>query len=157
MSNLDYALMILLYISKHQQFHILVGKLLLPLKIYFLICEWQKLTCFWHASFWGSRVQELKFMYIYNLWLMIWRGCGFENGHMIYLVNNKFLWNLLWCGQLTTFLHITCSLVGGTHGKMGCSHCLRHSKTFTLKSGGKILWFDCHLKFLPANHVFRRN
>lgn len=104
--------MILLYISKHQQFHILVGKLLLPLKISFLICEWQKLTCFWHASLWHSRVQELKFIYIYNLRLVIWRDCGIENGHMIYLVNNKFLWNLLWCGQLTTFLHMTCSLVG---------------------------------------------
>lgn len=44
-----------------------------------------------------------------------------------------------------------------THGKMGCSHCMRHSKAFTLKNGGKRLWFECHRRFLPAKHMLKRN
>ena len=45
----------------------------------------------------------------------------------------------------------------GTHGKMGCLHCMGHTKAFTLESGGKSSWFDCHRRFLPRNHEFRRN
>jgi len=29
--------------------------------------------------------------------------------------------------------------------------------SFTLKSGGKPCWFDCHRRFLPINHSFRRD
>ncbi|CAL5192329.1 unnamed protein product [Lathyrus oleraceus] len=45
----------------------------------------------------------------------------------------------------------------GTHGKMGCPHCMEHSHAFTLEKGGKSSWFDCHRRFLPKDHVFRRN
>ncbi|XP_058776694.1 uncharacterized protein LOC131651025 [Vicia villosa] len=45
----------------------------------------------------------------------------------------------------------------GTHGKMGCPHCMNHTKAFTLDFGGKSSWFDCHRRFLPTNHEFRRN
>ncbi|XP_058732953.1 uncharacterized protein LOC131604516 [Vicia villosa] len=45
----------------------------------------------------------------------------------------------------------------GTHGKIGCPHCMNHTKVFTLDFGGKSLWFDCHRRFLPTNHEFRRN
>lgn len=41
-----------------------------------------------------------------------------------------------------------------THGKMGCLHCMGHTKAFPLEMGGKRLWFDCHCRFLPINHVF---
>ncbi|GAU47807.1 hypothetical protein TSUD_404120, partial [Trifolium subterraneum] len=43
-----------------------------------------------------------------------------------------------------------------THGKLACPHCMNHTKSFTLKKGGKASWFDCHRRFLPANHQFRR-
>ena len=52
---------------------------------------------------------------------------------------------------------MTCFLDGGMHGKMGCPNCMDHTKAFTLDKGGKSLWFDCHRRFLPANHEFRRN
>lgn len=44
----------------------------------------------------------------------------------------------------------------GTHGKMRCPHCMGHMKAFTLEMGGKSSWFDCHRRFLPINHVFRK-
>src|SRR4051812_9183387 len=39
----------------------------------------------------------------------------------------------------------------GTHGKMGCPHCMGNKK------GGKNSWFVCHRRFLPRNHSYRRN
>lgn len=35
----------------------------------------------------------------------------------------------------------------GTHEKMGCLHCMGHTKVFTLEMGGKSLWFNCHRRF----------
>ena len=32
-----------------------------------------------------------------------------------------------------------------------------HSETFTLSKSGKKSWFDTHRKFLPVDHIFRRN
>ncbi|GAU32074.1 hypothetical protein TSUD_53420 [Trifolium subterraneum] len=43
-----------------------------------------------------------------------------------------------------------------THGKLACPHCMKHTKAFYLKEGGKTSWFDCHRRFLPENHQFRR-
>ncbi|GAU31957.1 hypothetical protein TSUD_288910 [Trifolium subterraneum] len=31
-----------------------------------------------------------------------------------------------------------------THGKLVCPHCMKHTKSSTLKKGGKASWFDCH-------------
>ena len=45
----------------------------------------------------------------------------------------------------------------GTHGKMGYPHCMGNNKAFTLEKGGKSSWFDCHRRFLPRNHPYRRN
>ncbi|XP_004506268.1 uncharacterized protein [Cicer arietinum] len=35
--------------------------------------------------------------------------------------------------------------------------CMDGNKAFTLKYGGKNPWFDCHRRFLPHNHAFRRS
>lgn len=43
-----------------------------------------------------------------------------------------------------------------THGRFACPHCMENTKAFTLESGGKSSWFDCHRPFLPHNHPFRR-
>jgi hypothetical protein len=43
-----------------------------------------------------------------------------------------------------------------THGRFACPHCMEHTKAFNLKHGGKASWFDCHRRFLPANHQFRK-
>ncbi|XP_057773074.1 uncharacterized protein LOC130992454 [Salvia miltiorrhiza] len=45
----------------------------------------------------------------------------------------------------------------GTAGKLACPHCMENTEAFTLPMSGKQSWFDNHRKFLPPNHVFRRN
>ncbi|XP_070048539.1 uncharacterized protein [Nicotiana tomentosiformis] len=44
-----------------------------------------------------------------------------------------------------------------TAGKLACPCCMEDTKVFTLKHGGKTTWFDCHRRFLPMDHEFRRN
>ncbi|WJX88709.1 hypothetical protein P8452_70765 [Trifolium repens] len=45
----------------------------------------------------------------------------------------------------------------GTHGKLACPICMEDTKAFTLKNGVKATWFDCHRRFLPLNHPFRKS
>ncbi|KAM3340268.1 hypothetical protein P3S68_030138 [Capsicum galapagoense] len=44
-----------------------------------------------------------------------------------------------------------------TAGKLACPCCMEDTKAFTLKHGGKNSWFDCHRRFFPMQHEFRRN
>ncbi|XP_075091894.1 uncharacterized protein LOC107830110 [Nicotiana tabacum] len=44
-----------------------------------------------------------------------------------------------------------------TAGKLACPTCMKDTKAFTLKHGGKNTWFDYHRRFLPRDHEFRRN
>jgi hypothetical protein len=41
------------------------------------------------------------------------------------------------------------------HGILTCPICGKDTDCFRLKFGGKICYFDCHRRFLPANHQFR--
>ncbi|XP_060210890.1 uncharacterized protein LOC132637885 [Lycium barbarum] len=43
-----------------------------------------------------------------------------------------------------------------TAGKLACPYCMENTKSFTLKNGKKKSWFDCHRRFLPMDHPFRR-
>ncbi|XP_049410700.1 uncharacterized protein LOC125873917 [Solanum stenotomum] len=43
-----------------------------------------------------------------------------------------------------------------TAGKLACPYCMEDTKSFTLKHGRKNSWFDCHRRFLPPDHEFRR-
>ncbi|RZC08939.1 hypothetical protein D0Y65_015588 [Glycine soja] len=45
----------------------------------------------------------------------------------------------------------------GTHGRLACAYCMEDTKAFQLANGGKTYWFDCHRRFLPSDHAFRRN
>ncbi|XP_068475068.1 uncharacterized protein [Phaseolus vulgaris] len=45
----------------------------------------------------------------------------------------------------------------GTKGKLACPRCMEDTKAFTLPHGGKSSWFDCHRRFLPTDHPFRRS
>ncbi|KAK2454153.1 hypothetical protein QL285_001747 [Trifolium repens] len=45
----------------------------------------------------------------------------------------------------------------GTHGKLACPICMMDTKAFTLHNSGKATWFDCHRRFLPLNHSFRKS
>ena len=44
-----------------------------------------------------------------------------------------------------------------THNRLSCPHCMEHTKSFTLTYSRKSCWFDCHRRFLPIEHPFRRN
>ncbi|XP_047165266.1 uncharacterized protein LOC124834592 [Vigna umbellata] len=44
-----------------------------------------------------------------------------------------------------------------THGQLACPHCMEHTNSFQLSYGRKSSWFDCHRRFLPIDHPFRRN
>jgi hypothetical protein len=44
-----------------------------------------------------------------------------------------------------------------THGKLACPYCMKNNKAFTLASGSKASFFDCHHHFLPLNHRYRKN
>ncbi|CAK8565438.1 unnamed protein product [Lathyrus sativus] len=44
-----------------------------------------------------------------------------------------------------------------TQGKLACPVCMDGNKAFTLEYGGKNSWFNCHRRFLPRNHAFRRS
>ncbi|XP_055961834.1 uncharacterized protein LOC126681490 [Mercurialis annua] len=44
-----------------------------------------------------------------------------------------------------------------TLGRLACPYCMEITEAFTLPESGKQSWFDCHRKFLPTGHHFRRN
>ena len=44
-----------------------------------------------------------------------------------------------------------------THGRLSCPYCMGSTDAFQLKNGRKTSWFDCHRRFLPINHPYRRN
>ena len=44
-----------------------------------------------------------------------------------------------------------------TQGRLSCPICMEDTKAFQLKYGGKKSWFDCHRRFLPEDHPYRRN
>nr|GEW73102.1 hypothetical protein [Tanacetum cinerariifolium] len=44
-----------------------------------------------------------------------------------------------------------------THGKLACPYCMGNMDSFQLHNGGKPCWFDCHRRFLPARHPYRRD
>ncbi|GJX86192.1 uncharacterized protein Tco_0336966 [Tanacetum coccineum] len=44
-----------------------------------------------------------------------------------------------------------------THGKLACPHCMGDVHSFQLQNGGKPCWFDCHRRFLPLKHPYRRD
>jgi len=44
-----------------------------------------------------------------------------------------------------------------THGKRACLYCMENNKAFTLANRGKASFFDCHRRFLPLNHKYRKN
>jgi len=44
-----------------------------------------------------------------------------------------------------------------THGKLPCPYCMENNKAFTLANRGKTFFFDCHCRFLPLNHRYRKN
>ena len=43
-----------------------------------------------------------------------------------------------------------------THGRLSCPYCMENTKAFRLQYGRKPCFFDCHRRFLPPNHPFRR-
>ena len=44
-----------------------------------------------------------------------------------------------------------------THGKLAYPYCMENNKAFMLTNGGKASFFYCHHRFLPTNHMYRKN
>ena len=44
-----------------------------------------------------------------------------------------------------------------THGRLSCPYCQDDTDAFQLKNGRKTCWFDCHRRFLPPDHPYRRS
>ncbi|XP_010462935.1 PREDICTED: uncharacterized protein LOC104743568 [Camelina sativa] len=44
-----------------------------------------------------------------------------------------------------------------THRRLSCPYCMDGTEAFQLKYGRKPCWFDCHHRFLPLHHPYRRN
>lgn len=44
-----------------------------------------------------------------------------------------------------------------THGRLACPYCMDETQSFWLQNGRKHSWFDCHRRFLPQDHPYRRN
>jgi len=53
----------------------------------------------------------------------------------------------------------TYGMVSGwsTHEKLACTYCMENNKAFKLTNGGKASFFNCHRRFLPSNHRYRKN
>ena len=44
-----------------------------------------------------------------------------------------------------------------THGRLSCPYCIHRTDAFQLKHGRKTSWFDCHRRFLPMSHLYRKD
>ncbi|XP_024013103.1 uncharacterized protein LOC112087314 [Eutrema salsugineum] len=44
-----------------------------------------------------------------------------------------------------------------THGRLSCPYCQDNTDAFQLKHERKTCWFDCHRRFLPKDHPYRRS
>ncbi|XP_019084253.1 PREDICTED: uncharacterized protein LOC109125911 [Camelina sativa] len=44
-----------------------------------------------------------------------------------------------------------------THGRLSCPYCMDRTDAFQLKYRRKPCWFDCHRRFLPLHHPYRKN
>jgi hypothetical protein len=43
------------------------------------------------------------------------------------------------------------------HEKLACPYCIKNNKAFTLTNEGKAFFFNCHCRYLPMNHKYRKN
>ena len=43
------------------------------------------------------------------------------------------------------------------HGKLAYPYCMENNKAFTLANVGKASFFDCHRRFLPLHHRYKKN
>uniref|UniRef100_A0A151UIM5 Transposase n=2 Tax=Cajanus cajan TaxID=3821 RepID=A0A151UIM5_CAJCA len=44
-----------------------------------------------------------------------------------------------------------------TMGRLACPICMENNRGFSLACSKKTSWFDCHRRFLPQDHPYRRN
>ena len=44
-----------------------------------------------------------------------------------------------------------------TQSRLACPYCMEETKSFWLDNSRKHSWFDCHHRFLPGDHKFRRS
>lgn len=83
----------------------------------------------------------------------------FEEGVMTYDSNLKqnFKLHALLLWTIHDFLAYGMVACWSTHGRLACPCCYGDTKSFLLRHGRKPCWFDCHRRFLPPNHEFRKS
>jgi hypothetical protein len=82
-----------------------------------------------------------------------------ENGIPAYDVSTKTNFTLRAAVMWTVSDFPAYSMLSGrkTSGKHACPHCLEDTNAFRLPVSAKESWFDCHRRFLPEDHVYRKN
>ncbi|KAL9249060.1 hypothetical protein AKJ16_DCAP17497 [Drosera capensis] len=90
-------------------------------------------------------IEELKF-----LW-EVGKSTSDARKRQTFNMKARFLWTI---SDFPTY-----GMLSGwnTVGCLACPYCMENTKSFHFKHGGKHSWFDCHLRFLPMDHSFRRN
>ena len=90
-------------------------------------------------------IEELKQLWSEGVWTY---DCSLKNNFTMRAV-------LLW--TISDFPAYGMLSGWTTHGRLSCPYCLGSTDAFQLKNGRKSCWFDCHRRFLPLAHPYRRN
>jgi len=82
-----------------------------------------------------------------------------SSGALTYDVSRKrnFLMRVALMWTINDFSAYRMLSAWSTHGKLACPYCMENNKAFTLANRGKASFFDCHCRFLPLNHRYRKN
>jgi hypothetical protein len=83
----------------------------------------------------------------------LWQGVDECDSHLKCQFNLRaaYLWSIhdYWAhGKFTGWC---------VHGRLNCSLCTDDTIAFRLQHSKKVSFFDCHLRFLPSNHLFRND
>ncbi|GAB2294228.1 hypothetical protein Dimus_038286 [Dionaea muscipula] len=92
-----------------------------------------------------SLIEELKY-----LW-----GIGVETYDVSTKINFRMRAALIW--TISDFPAYGMLSGWGTAGKLSCPYCMEETSAFSLKNERKTSFFDCHRRFLPPTHAFRKD
>uniref|UniRef100_A0A0A8ZBE8 Uncharacterized protein n=1 Tax=Arundo donax TaxID=35708 RepID=A0A0A8ZBE8_ARUDO len=71
-------------------------------------------------------------------------------------IKRKFTMRAIYLWSVHDFMAYRDFAGWSTHGRLACP-CGYGCQGFQLHNGHKACWFDCHKRFLPQNHQFRKH
>jgi hypothetical protein len=82
-----------------------------------------------------------------------------SSGALTYDISRKhnFLMRVALMWTINDFLAYGMVSSWSMHGKLACPYCMENNKAFTLTNRGKASFFDCHRRFSPTNHIYKKN